>query len=183
MRECNNGWLENTSACGPDVRVQNTGRWTGGELCRHGEYSGKDYEAIISKAVLLKPLARHLASYPNIYQVNTTCAEVRQLDGHPPLPRMPCRLSRCPISKCACPGAVVLCMHPAQPLCVVGMCMLLCRGLQVPPKRLSMTRHTADQLSWLSNPIDSKDACHAIRVTSPLRRLYTVLSRACSPAG
>ena len=44
---------------------------------RHGEYSGKDYEAVISKAVLLKPLARHLASFPEIYRVNSTCAEVR----------------------------------------------------------------------------------------------------------
>ena len=44
---------------------------------RHGEYSGKDYEAIISRAVLVKPLARHLRSYPNIYEVNATCVDVR----------------------------------------------------------------------------------------------------------
>mmetsp|Transcript_17442 Transcript_17442/g.52320 ORF Transcript_17442/g.52320 Transcript_17442/m.52320 type:complete len:790 (-) Transcript_17442:726-3095(-) len=43
----------------------------------HGEYSGKDYEATISRAVMVKPLARHLASYPDIYQVNKTCVETR----------------------------------------------------------------------------------------------------------
>ncbi len=43
---------------------------------RHGEYSGKDYEATISRAVLVKPLARHLVSYPNIYEVNATCVDV-----------------------------------------------------------------------------------------------------------
>ena len=44
---------------------------------RHGEYSGKDYEAIISRTLLIKPLARHLQSYPDIYDVNVTCVEVR----------------------------------------------------------------------------------------------------------
>lgn len=43
----------------------------------HGEYSGKDYEATISRAVMVKPLARHLESYPDIYEVNVTCAETR----------------------------------------------------------------------------------------------------------
>ena len=46
---------------------------------RHGEYSGKDYEAVISRALLVKPLARHLQSYPDIYDVNVTCVEVRVL--------------------------------------------------------------------------------------------------------
>jgi hypothetical protein len=47
------------------------------DVRRHGEYSGKDYEAIISRALLVKPLARHLQSYPDIYDVNITCIEVR----------------------------------------------------------------------------------------------------------
>jgi hypothetical protein len=46
---------------------------------RHGEYSGKDYEAVISRALLVKPLARHLQSYPDIYDVNVTCVEARAL--------------------------------------------------------------------------------------------------------
>jgi hypothetical protein len=47
---------------------------------RHGEYSGKDYEAVISRALLVKPLARHLQSYPDIYDVNVTCVEARPFD-------------------------------------------------------------------------------------------------------
>ncbi len=45
-------------------------------ICRKAEASGKDYEAIISRAVLVKPLASMLKSYPNIYEVDVTCVEV-----------------------------------------------------------------------------------------------------------
>lgn len=45
--------------------------------CRKAESSGKDYEAIISRALLIKPLASTLASYPDIYEVGVTCVEVR----------------------------------------------------------------------------------------------------------
>jgi hypothetical protein len=41
------------------------------------ESSGKDYEAIISRALLIKPLASMLASYPDIYEVGVTCVEVK----------------------------------------------------------------------------------------------------------
>jgi hypothetical protein len=47
------------------------------EPCRKAESSGKDYEAIISRALLIKPLASTLASYPDIYEVGVTCVEVR----------------------------------------------------------------------------------------------------------
>ena len=50
---------------------------------RHGEYSGKDYEAVISRAMLVKPLARHLQSYPDIYDVNVTCVEARPCSDLP----------------------------------------------------------------------------------------------------
>ena len=43
--------------------------------CRKAEASGKDYEAIISRSVLLKPLAGSLRSYPNIYEPEVTCVE------------------------------------------------------------------------------------------------------------
>mmetsp|Transcript_9258 Transcript_9258/g.26482 ORF Transcript_9258/g.26482 Transcript_9258/m.26482 type:complete len:509 (-) Transcript_9258:1949-3475(-) len=36
-----------------------------------GEFSGKDYEAILSGAMLVKPLAHSLESYPNIYGPDT----------------------------------------------------------------------------------------------------------------
>ncbi len=54
-------------------------------LRRKAEASGKDYEAIISRAVLLKPLAGILKSYPNIYEVNVTCVEVGCRDSPPGL--------------------------------------------------------------------------------------------------
>ena len=38
--------------------------------------------------MLMKPLVRHLASYPDIYQVNVTCAEVPDLTT-PPTPPTP----------------------------------------------------------------------------------------------
>ena len=60
-----------------DTQAQHPTRHSLMGLCRHGEYSGKDYEATFSRLVMVKPLARHLASYPNIYEVDTTCAEVR----------------------------------------------------------------------------------------------------------
>lgn len=43
---------------------------------RKAESSGKDYEAIISRALLIKPMASMLKSYPDIYEVNVTCVEV-----------------------------------------------------------------------------------------------------------
>ena len=43
---------------------------------RFGEYSGKDLEAVISRAVMVKPLASMFTSYPPIYEPNSTCLEV-----------------------------------------------------------------------------------------------------------
>lgn len=42
----------------------------------HGEYTWLDYEAIISRAVLIKPMADSLAAYPDIYDVGVTCVKV-----------------------------------------------------------------------------------------------------------
>lgn len=47
------------------------------------EGSGKDYEAVISRAVLLKPLAHVLVSYPNIYEPEVSCVEVRPIGCTP----------------------------------------------------------------------------------------------------
>ncbi len=46
-------------------------------LSRFGEYSGKDFEAGISRALLVKPLASMFTAYPPIYQPNVTCVEVQ----------------------------------------------------------------------------------------------------------
>ena len=61
-------------SCGTDTRC------AAAKPCRKGESSGKDYEAIISRALLIKPLASTLSSYPDIYEVGVTCVEVRPLD-------------------------------------------------------------------------------------------------------
>ena len=44
---------------------------------RFGEYSGKDLEAVISRALLVKPLASIITAYPPIYEPNQSCLEVR----------------------------------------------------------------------------------------------------------
>ncbi len=49
---------------------------------RRGEYSGKDLEAVMSRTVLVKPLASMLRIYPNIYEPGVTCEEVAP---HPPV--------------------------------------------------------------------------------------------------
>ena len=43
---------------------------------RRGEYSGKDLEAVMSRTVLVKPLASMLRIYPNVYEPGVTCEEV-----------------------------------------------------------------------------------------------------------
>jgi len=53
--------------------------------CSKAEASGKDYEAVISRAVLIKPLASMLKSYPNIYEVGVTCVEVQLIPSVPSL--------------------------------------------------------------------------------------------------
>jgi hypothetical protein len=45
-------------------------------LHRRGEYSGKDLEAVMSRTVLIKPLASMLRIYPSIYESGVTCEEV-----------------------------------------------------------------------------------------------------------
>ena len=51
---------------------------------RRGEYSGKDLEAVMSRTVLVKPLASMLRIYPNVYEAGVTCEEVA------PQPRASC---------------------------------------------------------------------------------------------
>jgi len=42
--------------------------------CRaSGEYTWMDYEAALSRAVLIKPLGLLLSSYPDIYEEDVTC--------------------------------------------------------------------------------------------------------------
>ena len=48
-------------------------------MYRRGEYSGKDLEAVMSRTVLIKPLASMLRIYPNIYEPGVTCEEVVRL--------------------------------------------------------------------------------------------------------
>lgn len=42
-----------------------------------GESSWRDYEATVSRAVLIKPMADSLKSYPDIYEAGVTCVKVR----------------------------------------------------------------------------------------------------------
>ena len=58
--------------------------------CRFGEYSGKDFEATISRALLVKPLASMITAYPDIYNAGTTCLEV-SLSGSGPASGRPSR--------------------------------------------------------------------------------------------
>jgi len=44
---------------------------------RFGEYSGKDVETVISRTVLMKPLASIITGYPHIYEPGKTCLDVR----------------------------------------------------------------------------------------------------------
>ena len=41
-----------------------------------GEYTWMDYEATLSRAVLVKPLASSLTSYPDVYEEGVTCVTV-----------------------------------------------------------------------------------------------------------
>uniref|UniRef100_A0A061RJS8 Uncharacterized protein n=1 Tax=Tetraselmis sp. GSL018 TaxID=582737 RepID=A0A061RJS8_9CHLO len=45
-----------------------------------GEFSGKDYESILSGAILVKPLAERIESYPNIYSSSMTIRTELQFD-------------------------------------------------------------------------------------------------------
>ena len=121
---------------------------------------------MISRALLVKPLARHLQSYPDIYDVNATCIEARPY--HQPSQT----LSRMPVwSLTAMAPWHVAALNECMPS--VQAAMLRCQGLGASVAMYTAQTHTSPPhvLSRLGNPLHSVEI-DAMRCCCSRRCIY-----------